>query len=312
MNWTKDALLSKAKVFFAKADEEERDSLYYGMYCALGLELLARAALAKISPALLADPSSTTNLLYALGLKKDAGKPVSIMTKKVIQLCEELIPDFNHDLHLVVTLMTERRNEELHTGGGGFAEYNIDNWLAGFYKACQVLGATMGETLETLFGKETAKDANEIILQDTEKIKKIVLDKISARKKTYEEDLLNRPDEIKESIKRSNESVIQKTYRGYHKVVCPCCENTAVIFGKEPITSHDTIAEDVVEVRKEVTANMFQCDVCNLKLSSYAELKVAGLPLHYTNTYQYDPTEYFGIDIDYLRETGYIEEYSNE
>ena len=312
MNWTKDALLSKAKVFFERADEEKRDSLFFGMYCALGLELLARAALARISPTLLADSSSPTNLLYALGLKDDAGKPTSIMTKKVVQLCGELIPDFNSDLQQTATLMTERRNEELHTGGGGFAEYNLDNWLGGFYKACQVLGASMGESLETLFGKETAREANGIILQDTEKIKKAVLDKISARRKNYEDDLDNMPDEIKEKISRAKKIVYEKTHRGFHKVECPCCKNDAVIFGKEPITSHDTIADDVVEVRKEVTASQFQCDVCNLRLTTYAELKVAGLPLHYTNTYQYDPTEYFDIDLETMRDAGFFDEYSNE
>lgn len=311
MNWTKDSLLSKAKVFFEKAEEEQRDSLFYGMYCALGLELLARASLANVSPTLLADPSSPTNLLYALCIKEE-GKPTSIMTKKVISLCGELFPDFNNDLQQIVTLMTERRNEELHTGGGGFAEYNIDNWLAGFYKACQVLGASMGETLESLFGRETAAEANNIILEDVEKIKKKVLDKISARRKTYNEDLETRPEEIQLSIESAKKSVAQKTHRGFHKVECPCCKNEAVIFGKEPLTSHDTILDDVVEVRKEVTANMFQCEVCKLKLTSYAELKAAGLPLHYTNTYQYDPTEYFEIDMEYLKEAGYWEEYSNE
>lgn len=67
----------------------------------------------------------------------------------------------------------------------------------------------------------------------------------------------------------------------------------------------------MVEVRKNVMASLFQCDVCSLKLTSYAELKVACLPLRYTNTYKYDPTDYFGFDIEPMRETGFIEEYSN-
>lgn len=311
MNWSKDALLSKAKIYFKKASSEERDSLFFGMYCALGLELLARAALAKISPALLADPSSTENLLYALSLKDVGGKQKSIMTNKVILLCGELIPDFNKDMQQVATLMTERRNEELHTGGGGFEEYDIDNWIAGFYKACQVLGASMGETLETLFGRDTAKEANDIINEDAENIKKNVLDRISARKKTYQEDVENRPEEIDKLIAISEKEVRGLTYKGYHKVKCPCCGNSALIFGKEPMSGHETIEDEEVVVRKEVTASSFQCNVCKLRLTSYAELKCAGVPLHYTNTYHYDPTEYFDIDIEALKEADYAE-YSNE
>lgn len=312
MNWTKDALISKAKVYFGKAYEEDRDSLFFGMYCALGLELLARAALAKISPTLLADPGSQKNLLYSLGLNDAGGKPVSIKTNQVIKTCGELIADFNTDLQNVATLMTELRNEELHTGGGGFAENNPDNWMANFYKACQVLGASMGETLESLFGREIAQDANQIIAEDTEKIKKSVLDKISARRKTFEEDMENHPEEMKGLIEGSKKLVLERTYKGFHKVTCPCCQNEAVIYGKESITSHDRIEDEIVEVRKDVTANLFLCDVCKLKLTTYAELKCAGLPLHYTNTYQYDPTEYFDIDISALQEAGYMEEYSNE
>ena len=230
----------------------------------------------------------------------------------MIKTCGELVADFNNDLQNVATLMTELRNEELHTGGGGFAEYNPDNWLAGFYKACQVLGASMGETLGSLLGREIAAEANQIIAEDTEKIKKSVLDKISARRKTFEEDVENRPEEMKKLIESSKKLVLERTYKGFHKVVCPCCKNEAVIYGKESITSHDSIEDDVVEVRKDVTASLFVCDVCKLKLTTYAELKCADLPLHYTNTYQYDPTEYFDIDIGALRETDYREEYSNE
>lgn len=310
MNWSKDALLSKAKIYFKKASTEERDSLFFGMYCALGLELLARASLANMSPALLAD-SSTESLLYALGLKDVGGKQKSIMTNKVIILCGELIPDFNKDIQQVATLMTERRNEELHTGGGGFAEYNIDNWIAGFYQACQVLGASMGETLETLFGREVAKEANDIMNQDAENIKKTVLDRISARKKTYQDDVANRPDEIDKLKDISEKEVREKTHRGYHKVTCPCCGNNALIFGKEPLSGHEAIEGEEVVVRKEVTASSFQCNVCKLRLNSYAELKCAGVPLHYTNTYYYDPTEYFDIDIEALKEADYAE-YSNE
>jgi hypothetical protein len=58
MNWSKDALLSKAKIYFEKANKEDRDSVFFGMYSALGMELLARAALAQISWLLQSVPSA--------------------------------------------------------------------------------------------------------------------------------------------------------------------------------------------------------------------------------------------------------------
>lgn len=210
MNWTKDALLSKAKLYFQKAQKEDRDSIYFGTYCAFGLELLARAALASFSPVLLAEPRSTESMLYALSLKDVGGKQRSITTNSVISLCGEIIPDFNKDMQHIASIMAERRNEELHSGGGGFAEYNMDKWISGFYQACQVLGKTVNETLESLFGSEAAKEAFEIIQQDTDKIKKTVLEKINACKKAFEEDLIAKPEEISALIDASKKKYIRK------------------------------------------------------------------------------------------------------
>ena len=91
MNWSKDALLSKAKLYFTKAFEEEKDSPFFGIFCALGLELLARAALANISPTLLADNANAQgNILYALGKKDASGsfKPKSLIVSSVLLICK--------------------------------------------------------------------------------------------------------------------------------------------------------------------------------------------------------------------------------
>ena len=68
----------------------------------------------------------------------------------------------------------------------------------------------------------------------------------------------------------------------------------------------------MMKFKKDVIPDSFQCPVCGLKLSSYAELRAAELPLHYTNTYTYDPVDYFSIDVDDIIASGYLEEYSNE
>lgn len=313
MNWTKDALFSKAKLFIEKASAEDKDSSYYGIFSALALELLARAALANIHPTLLADADSNQkNVLYALGRLDSSASPKSIMTKQVIALCGSLIPDFNSDLQKLALSMTERRNEELHSGGAAFQEYNQDLWIGSFYKACQVLTASMGESLVSFLGKERAAEAETLISESDTRIKKEVMDRISARRKIYEEDMAADKDKIDKLIIGSKFEVLSKTHQGHHQVVCPCCGNAATIFGKESSSSHEEVQEDVVIVRKDVIPNSFSCQVCGLKLSSYAELQAANLPLHYTNTYTYDPIEYFGIDVDEIVASGYLEEYSNE
>ena len=313
MNWTKDALFSKAKLFIEKAAAEDKDSSYYGIFSALALELLARAALANIHPTLLADADANQkNVLYALDRLDSSASPKSIMTKQVIALCGSLIPDFNSDLQKLSLSMTERRNEELHSGGAAFQEYNQDLWIGSFYKACQVLTASMGESLASFLGNGRAEEAETLISENDTRVKKEVLDKISARKKIYEEDIAANKEMLDKLIVRSKFDLNFQVHHGYHEVGCPCCGNAAIIYGKESPGSHNEIQDDVVIVKKDVIPNSFSCNVCGLKLSSYAELQAANLPLHYTNTYTYDPIEYFGIDVDEIVSSGYLEEYSNE
>ena len=116
-----------------KAFREDQDSMFFGLFCSLALELLARAAVANIHPTLLAETDSKQkNLLYALG-KDDSISPKSIAMTKVVDLCAELIPAFTDDLKKLTLAMTERRNEELHSGGAAFEEYNQDKWIGEFY-----------------------------------------------------------------------------------------------------------------------------------------------------------------------------------
>lgn len=313
MNWSKDALFQKAKLFFDKAFDEEKDSPYFGVFCALGLELLARAAVSNISPALLADSANAqANILYALGKKDASFKPKSLIISQVLSICKEVIPNFTEDCFKISMSLVERRNEELHTGGAAFAEYNQDKWIAGLYQCCKVLVESMGESLESLVGRKEAIMAEELIAQDAEKVRKEVWDKINAHKKVLEDRIKDTEDGGVGIIAKGTIAIEMLTHKGYHRVTCPCCGNDALIYGKEPEFGREAIADDEVIVRKDVIPSSFKCDVCNLKLSSYAELKAAGLPLHYTTTEYYDPVEYFGIDKDSLAEEWYYEGYSNE
>lgn len=313
MTWSKDALFSKAKFFLEKAFEQEKDSPLFGIFCALGLEMLARAAIANISPTLLADPSNQQgNILYALGKKDASFKPKSLVISNVLALCKEVIPNFNDDCYKVAMLMIERRNEELHTGGAAFAEYNQDKWIGSFYQCCKILTLSMEESLTSLLGEDEAKLAEELIVEEEKKIKKEVLDRISARKRVFEETIKETSDNGKSIIAKGTMMIPHYTHQGYHKVTCPCCEHDALIYGREPTYGREIIEDDVVVVKKDIIPNSFKCEVCNLKLTNYAELKAAGLPLHYTTSETYDPIDYFGIDKSSLLEDMYYEEYSNE
>ena len=65
--WTTDSLWNKAKIYITRAFSGEREDDLFPFFASLGLEFLARSALAKIHPALLADPSDGASVMYAFG-----------------------------------------------------------------------------------------------------------------------------------------------------------------------------------------------------------------------------------------------------
>src|SRR2546421_295754 len=85
--WTQRLLLTKAQRYAEEMHRCERDDWRFAFWSTLSLELLARAALAHISPVLLADVRSDSwrHLFYALGHAPKAAKfvPKSIDISEV-------------------------------------------------------------------------------------------------------------------------------------------------------------------------------------------------------------------------------------
>ncbi len=86
--WSQDALFNKALVYVGEMERLTADDWRFGLWSSLSLELLARAALANISPTLLASGKDWRNTNYALGnppSKKDF-KPVSAVSAEVFSM----------------------------------------------------------------------------------------------------------------------------------------------------------------------------------------------------------------------------------
>lgn len=67
MPWNYENLWQKAKTYFERGFNENRNSELFRLWFSLGLELLARATLANIHSSLLADPQQGDNILHACG-----------------------------------------------------------------------------------------------------------------------------------------------------------------------------------------------------------------------------------------------------
>lgn len=162
MSWECDPLWAKARLFFEHALNADRDDPVFGLWCSVGLELLARAALASVSPTLLALPDrEQKNLLHVVHPESELQFPKSIPAALVFDLCSRMFPSFSEDDRKVASALLNRRNAELHSGAAAFKEYRPSQWLPGFYRACLSLAVVLAHSLEDVFGEEEAKFAED-------------------------------------------------------------------------------------------------------------------------------------------------------
>ena len=138
--WSQEVLFNKSLLFVEEMQRHTNDDWQFGLWSALSLELLARAALANISPALLANPRDWRNTYHALGYEPTTTKfvPSSIGTRSVLSILEEVLPDFPKELVEFCQVHTERRNAELHSGEDVFAELGTAAWLPRYYASCRL------------------------------------------------------------------------------------------------------------------------------------------------------------------------------
>lgn len=293
MSWDKDSLWTKSKLYFERSFEVDRTDDVFGLWCAMGLELLSRSTIASFSPVLLAEPDKDQrHVLSALGLGSSTAQRKSIATNQVLRLCKELIPQFTDDELSIALALAGRRNEELHSGTAAFVEYKHQKWIGGFYKCCKVLAEAQGESLTSLLGEDEAQTAEKIIEEVNTEVTSKVKNKIAAFARVFGEKDSGEQSALKQESEMQGEVL---SHHQHHRVECPACKCVATVlgdtYGREQIENK----EDEVIVRQSVIPTKFSCKSCGLKLSGYAELMAANVADHFTHRVHYTPEEYYEL-----------------
>jgi len=293
--WESSALLAKAQSYAEEMLSIPRDHWRFLFWSTLSLELLARSALANISPALLADQKDWHNLLYSLGHQPNAKKfiPKSIDISSVFSRLQELLPEFTPELEGFCSGHMSKRNEELHSGLTPLLNVSSSSWLPSYYKACAVLLASLGATLEQHFGTEEAKVAEALINAAADESAKAVAKSINAHKVVWSD------KEDAEKKKLKSQSNTWATRRDGHRVTCPSCGCNALVTGTAISAPIKSIKEDEITETQQYLPNKFECIACGLKISGLSQLSVSGLGDAYKATFVYDAAEYYAPEDEY-------------
>lgn len=288
--WDADALYAKAERYSQHMTDLDSDDWEFALWSSLTLELLGRAALANISPVLLADTDKTwSNTYHAMGFDPTEEKfaPKSIAISDVFRRLSSILPDFNKEHENFGILHTGRRNSELHSGEAVFDGMKGSTWQPRFYETCNILLNSMGMTLKDFWGQEEAEVAQKLIDAAADDGAKAVRGEVDAHRKVW----LSKSDEERDTLTR--QAAVWATRQTGHRVDCPACTSTALVSGDPVAAPVQRLVNGEIIHTQEYLPNQFQCVACTLKISGLSRLAVVGLSDRYKKTQVFDPAEYY-------------------
>jgi hypothetical protein len=310
--WSEDALLRKARVYAERASDVETGTSLEQLWSLFAVELLARAAVARVHPVLLADPQDGAQLLHAFGFGNPK-PPRSVPITTVFRRCQAIVPRFTESLTRDAVALMNLRNEELHTGGTVLETLRSSTWQPKYYAICEVLLDFLGLGLDDFFPSQRASTARTILDGLAQDVESAVKERIADRSRWFRDlDDGERATHLRDQV--SATSIRNAPASRERIVACPSCGSKAAVGGEAAGSSAPRVGDGEIERDIRMLPTRFACAVCDLCLEGHAELYHAGLGDEFSVLDAEDPLDYYGIDPkDYVTIEDLVgPEYGNE
>lgn len=284
-----EAIWLKAKTFVNRSFSalDDGDESLAMLWAAISLELLAKSALCRINPLLVADPSDDgKSLLLAAGLPGDATRYRSVPAKALFSRCDRAFRTFDAKTALSIA---DQRNAELHSGALPYASIpDPEIWWERFWATAEVLIVSQHRSLEDLVGP-------------------LRLDLVQVQLDRNTENVRRRVDSLMDAVRQRLDlgatptiTVVGSSFST--DVDCPVCRNPACIYGDEVADSEVVNGGDFedpwpLEV-VTVWTDAFACGTCGLSIKGEAYVTAAGFPESFDDEREYEPDygDYYGND----------------
>lgn len=304
-----DALFGKSKVYIRRGlrAQVQGDIEEYQLWASLALELVGKAALSKVHPALVADPQHYQSLFAACGrqLSPDIR---TITAKTLFERLGHVDKAFDARYQRFCEQMALRRNAELHSGESPFSGMSAEAWAREYWGAVEAILRMKGESFESWLGAEGSKAPAKVLTQAKEALEWAVKDRIVRCKEDFEKknpDPTKRAQKVKDTEQfRYWEWPQRKDLAGdgLDKHKCPACTAFGMLTGSlwNEEVSEDQDEEDPTTEWVDLTyvVEEFLCPTCGLRLFGTKETQAGEMPGEFTQTE--------------VREREFGEEYNNE
>ena len=218
------ALWLKAKLFLNHAMDSDQPRVFEerAFWAAAALELLAKAALSRISPLLIAVPNEEgANLLIAAGAMDGDARFNSIAARTLFGRCHKAFKPFNEK---EANRIAQNRNEYLHGPAPGFLAIPEDAWWARFWAQAVILVEHIDNDIEGLVGADRVESVERYLALNTRNIEQRVESLLEhARQRLVLRGSSNPPAWIAREFDRATDLTVSLGYKT--DACCPACGN---------------------------------------------------------------------------------------
>jgi hypothetical protein len=283
-----EALWSKAKVFLNRAMDPDpaRSFDEQALWASAALELLAKAALARVSPLLIAEPTEDgVNILIATGLIESTAKFTSVSASTIFKRCEKAFRPFNA---ADAQKFAAARNEYLHGSDIGFMTLPPHAWWPRYWALATILITAQDRDIEDLVGPDRVQVVEDHLKENSKNIEHRAQTLVArAKQRIAQHRAGTLPARIQLEWQSKPDLTICLSYSTTE--TCPACGGSGTLEGDDGSDMSYEYGYDNFDGESEgdvvsawaninVPADYFSCSTCHLVLDGYELIEQAGLP----------------------------------
>jgi len=292
-----EALWTKAKVFLNRAMDPDPGRSFdeQALWASAALELLGKAALARVSPLLIAEPNEEgVNILIAAGLIEGTAKFTSVTASTIFKRCQRAFKPFSAAEALK---FADARNEYLHGPTIAFMTLPPEAWWPRYWALASILITAQDREIKELVGPDRVPVVEGHLKQNAKNIEhrtESLISRATQRLAQYRGGTL--PAKIQMEWQANPDLTAGLSYS--EAATCPACGSTGTLEGDDDSDmsyqyepGDDEWEPGTTWAEITVPAEHFSCPTCHLVLDRYELIEQAGLPTDFEVTEDNPPQE---------------------
>ncbi|MFE3958559.1 hypothetical protein ACFXPS_30845 [Nocardia sp. NPDC059091] len=272
-------MFDKAKLFINRALSDTRRGNFEenALWASLALELLGKAALSKINPLLIAEPTADDgkSMLIAAGILDEPSAFRSIAAKAVFSRCAKAFPPFSSQNAMK---FAHDRNAYLHGASAFHARFPEEVWWSRFWPQAVLLLSAQDRSIEDFVGHSMTDRIDGYLAKNSVFVKDLVkarVERARQRLQLVERNAISA--RVAAEIKVGASTYLAADYET--SIDCPVCASPDAKVGGWAVENREVVVDGGdYSVWLTIGSEVFGCGRCGLALDDYEQITESDVP----------------------------------